>query len=239
VGAATLAVTGTVALAQFVVSALTSLSPGQVSGDAAAAALARPAVRPGHWVLRTERSVGCAVSGLRRTWTTADAGNEAWKARGQWWFMDSSSAPLLVSVSTCRDQPAVEVAPGQLGGGDVTVPGPGQTQIQAASERALFSYAGLGSLPRDPDALARHLGRLRLPAGTDLSQGGTRAFFLIYTLAGRAGIGLRLPLRPGSGLTQEIVLAPRTYRLMGYQVLRGQRIVSGTALLRMMLVPRP
>jgi hypothetical protein len=58
-------------------------------------------------------------------------------------------------------------------------------------------------------------------------------------VAGRAGLGLRLPLRFGSGLTQELVFAPRSYRLLGYQVLRRQRVVSGVAILRQALVRQP
>ena len=58
-------------------------------------------------------------------------------------------------------------------------------------------------------------------------------------VAGRPGIGLMLPMAPGSRLTQEIVLAPRTYHLLGYQVLRQRRVQSGNAILHRKFVQRP
>lgn len=58
-------------------------------------------------------------------------------------------------------------------------------------------------------------------------------------VTGRPGLGLVVPMRPGSRLTQEIVLAPRSYRLLGYQVLRHGRVLSGNAILRRVFVHRP
>jgi hypothetical protein len=277
-GAVTLAVVGAVALGQFLVSARSTPSPGQIGAAAAATARAQPSVQPGQWVLWTHTQVGCSAgNGVQRTWTTANAGTDAFLYHHKWQFTKGSSpgpgsSENLVGTSTCRQQPAVLVQPAQ-GGGMVTISGSSDAEVQAASQGPpQLSYASLGSLPRSPDALARYLGRLLLPPGTGLGRGGSRAFFLIYTVlstyvlpprltaelylalgaipgltvdphatdvAGRPGIGLVLPMGPGSRLTQEIVLAPRTYHLLGYQVLREQRVQSGNAILLREFVHRP
>ena len=275
-GAVTLAVVAGVALGQFLVSARSTPSPGQISAAAAATALAQPSVRPGQWVLWTEEQAGCSAGkGAERTWTTADAGNEAFLYHHKWQFMygsnrGSESMTNVGATTTCRQQPAVLVQPAP-GGGTVTISS--VAQLGAAQQGPpQLSYTDLGSLPRDPGALALHLGGLRLPSGTGLGRGGPQAFFLIYTVlstyvlpprltaelyqalgdipgltvdphaadvTGRPGIGLALPMGPGSGLTQEIVLAPRTYHLLGYQLLRERRVRSGTAILRLKFVHKP
>ena len=52
-------------------------------------------------------------------------------------------------------------------------------------------------------------------------------------VAGRPGVGFISPALPGAGNT-EIILSPRTYRLIGDDLLLGPRrqLVSGTAILR-------
>jgi hypothetical protein len=58
-------------------------------------------------------------------------------------------------------------------------------------------------------------------------------------VAGRHGIGFISPDLPGAGRT-EIIVSPRTYRLMGDDTLLGQhRILSGTAILHQALVSGP
>lgn len=275
-GAVTLAVVAAVALGQFLVTARRTPSPGQVSAAAAATALAQRSVRPGQWVLWTEKQVGCSAGkGAERTWTTADVGNAAFLYHHKWQFMygsssGSESTTNVGATTTCQQQPAVLVQPAP-GGGTVTISS--AAQLEAAQPGApQLNYTDVGSLPRDPRSLARDLGGLRLPSGTGLGRGGPQAFFLIYTVlstyvlqprltaelyqalgdipgltvdahaadvTGRPGIGLALPLGPGSRLTQEIVLAPRTYHLLGYQLLRERRVRSGTAILRLRFVHKP
>jgi hypothetical protein len=285
-GGLTMAVAAGVAVAQFLLPARTFPSPGQVAGGAAAAAVARPGVRPGQWVYWKNVTVGCTPGGVERTWTTADAGNTAYLYHHRFRFTGSSGGStgsvgsttiMAQAVPICHHQPVLitqsagVVQPARAGG-TLTISGPSPDQVTAAETgQPQFSYASLDSLPRDPQALAGYLGRLRLPV-TDLGRGDDQAFFLTYALlstyvlpprltaelyqalgdlpgltvdrhaadvAGRTGIGLRLPLRRGSGLTQELVFSPRSYRLLGYQVLRQHHVVSGTAFLRRALVPRP
>jgi hypothetical protein len=212
---------------------------------------------------------------VERTWTTADAGNEAFLYHHKWQIMygsnsGSESTTNIAATTACHQQPAVLVQPAPSGG---TITISSAAQLEAAQPGPpQLSYPDLGSLPRDPGALALDLGRLRLPSGTGLGRGGPQAFFLIYTVlstyvlpprltaelyqalgdipgltvdphaadvAGRPGIGLMLPMAAGSRLTQEIVLAPRTYHLLGYQLLRERRVRSGTAILRLRFVHRP
>jgi len=282
-GVLALTVAAGVAVAQFLLPARTQPAAGQLTGRAAAAALAQPGVRPGQWVYRKTTMAGCAPGGVQHAWTTADAGNTAYLYHHKFHFSESSSGSagsttiMAQAVPICHHQPALITQSGGViqparAGGTLTISGASPNQITAAETgRPQFSYASLDSLPRDPQALAGYLGRLRLPA-TDLGRGSAQAFFLTYALldtyvlpprltaelyqalgglpgltvdphaadvVGRPGIGLRITLRPGSGLTQELVFSPRTYRLLGYQVLRRQHVVSGTAFLRQALVPRP
>ena len=59
-------------------------------------------------------------------------------------------------------------------------------------------------------------------------------------VAGRPGIGFISPALPAAG-NSEIILNPRTYRLMGDDLLLGPRrhVISGTAILRKALVSGP
>ena len=109
-----------------------------------------------------------------------------------------------------------------------------------------ISYAGLSSLPRDPLALDRYLGRLHLPGW---GPAPVREFEVISNLltsyvmppaltaelyrslgdipgvtvdhhavdvAGRTGVGFQIALpKPFGGGTEELVINPHTYRLMG------------------------
>jgi len=116
-----------------------------------------------------------------------------------------------------------------------------------------ISYAGLSSLPRDPLALDRYLGRLHLPGW---GPAPVREFEVISNLltsyvmppaltaelyrslgdipgvtvdhhavdvAGRTGVGFQIALpKPFGGGTEELVINPHTYRLMGQQLLTAQ-----------------
>lgn len=258
----------------------------QVTEQAAAAARARPAVRPDQWLQVKKKVVGCQTSALVSAWWTADAGNWAEVSGGKIQSTlqarshgagaqgsDQSSQTLIMVPNSpiCRHQPVVLVQSGQ-GGGTVTISGPSNEQMAVAMAGVpTFTYAGLGKLPRDAGALARHLSRLPLRP-TGLGRGAYQAFYLTYALlssyvppprltaelysvlgdipgvtvaehaadaAGRAGVALRLPLRRGSALTQEIILAPHMGRLLGYELTKNGRLISGIAILRRALVPRP
>ena len=139
-----------------------------------------------------------------------------------------------------------------------------------------ISYAGLSSLPRDPLALDRYLGRLHLPGW---GPAPVREFEVISNLltsyvmppaltaelyrslgdipgvtvdhhavdvAGRTGVGFQIALpKPFGGGTEELVINPHTYRLMGQQLLTAQatgparHVLGGTAIMRRVLVSGP
>jgi hypothetical protein len=131
------------------------------------------------------------------------------------------------------------------------------------------SYSHLGSLPRDPRALDRHLARLMSGGGSAASREFTSIAMLLTSyvmpprltaelyralgdipgvtiddhavdVAGRPGVGFISPVLPGVGHV-EIILSPRTYRLMGDDVVLGPRhqLLQGTAILRQALVSGP
>jgi len=232
-----------------------ALTVHELAYRAAAAAGRQPAVPPGQWVFWREKTggPGCGTGcGTFHVWTTADSGHAAWVYRGR-----------VVSLGTgpFDGQPLPSLVPqGGWGVGSVT----GKIPV---------SYAGLRSLPRDPAALDRYLGRLNLPHLSGWGPPPVREFSIIEMMltsylmpprltaelyqalghipgvtvsdhavdvAGRQGVGFISPAQPGGG-RQEIILNPRSYRLMGDNLLWGprQRLLDGTAILQRALVSGP
>jgi hypothetical protein len=131
--------------------------------------------------------------------------------------------------------------------------------------RIPVSYADLGSLPRDPAALDRYLGRLHLPghdpapvreftiirdlltsyvmpplltAELYLALGDIPGLTVVHhavDVAGRTGIGFGIGAH---GLFRELILDPRSYQLMGQEVVnsRADGGTLGTAILQQALV---
>jgi len=130
-------------------------------------------------------------------------------------------------------------------------------------------YAALGSLPRSPQALDRYLGSLgqswlgtaaasefliieEMLGSYVMSPGLTSEFYLALgdipgvrvdrhavDAAGRNGIGFKLGAGAGD---EEIIVSPRTYQLMGQQVIGGSAAhpqLYGTAILRQAFVAGP
>lgn len=156
---------------------------------AAAAAVRQPLVRPGQWVFWHEKNagdVGCSPCTARTfdVWTTADSQHAAWVYKGK--VVSLGNGPF-------EGQPEPYVLPhgawavSELKGGPVEV-----------------SYADLGSLPRDPSALVRYLGHLKLP-GRDPAR--VREFGVIqdlltsYVMPPRLTAELYLALADISGVT--------------------------------------
>jgi hypothetical protein len=122
-----------------------ALTVHELAYRAAAAASRQPAVPPGQWVFWRERTggPGCGSGcGTSHVWTTADSGHAAWVYRGK-----------VVSLGTgpFDGQPLPSLVP------------QGGWAVGSQTGKTPVSYAGLRSLPRDPGALDRYLGRLRLP----------------------------------------------------------------------------
>jgi hypothetical protein len=155
---------------------------------AAAAAVRQPRVRAGQWVFWHEKQaadVGCShcLTGTFDVWTTADSQHAAWVYKGK-----------VVSLGTgpFYGQPEPFVVPhGGWSATEVTWQSP-------------ISYADLGSLPRDPRALVRYLGHLKLP-GQDPAP--VREFQVIqdlltsYVMPPRLTAELYLALADISGVT--------------------------------------
>jgi hypothetical protein len=219
-----------------------------------------------------EKAVGGKPAGIFQVWTTADSRKAAYVYNGKvrfvpWWC----GRPGTSSAGGCRQyigQPAVFVLPGGRG-----------VTMSSLTGTIPLRYADLGSLPSDPQALDRYLGRLHLPGWGPAPASEfevIKELLASYVMpprltaelyqalgdiprvtvdhhavdvAGRKGIGFRITLPPlaGGGI-DEIVINPRTYHLMGQQLMPSQpagsagsagHAESGTAILRQALVTGP
>jgi hypothetical protein len=126
-----------------------SIAVRELAYRAAAAAAAEPLVRPSQWVYWQEKAVaaplpqmpGSGTNAVFHVWTTADSRKAAWVYRGK--IVSLGKGPFL-------GQPLP--SPDRHGGWSVT----------SAEGKIPVSYAGLASLPHDPEALDRYLGHLNL-----------------------------------------------------------------------------
>jgi hypothetical protein len=109
----------------------------------------------------------------------------------------------------------------------------GNTGLGTGAARAFYLIQALLTTFVLPAALAAELYRAlaALP--------GLRVDAHATDVAGRPGVGLVFPAGRGSQLSQELILNPRTYRIQGFELIRHARVLSGTAILRQSLVPRP
>lgn len=156
---------------------------------AAAAAARQPRVRPGQWVFWQEkRAAGCShcSTGSFEVWTTADSEHAAWVYKGK--VVSLGKGPF-------DGQPEPFVVP------------KGGWTVDELTWNIPISYADLGSLPRDPGALVRYLGHLKLPGRPDPAP--LRAFEIIqdlltsYVMPPRLTAELYLALADISGVTAD------------------------------------
>jgi hypothetical protein len=235
------------------------LTATELAYRAAAAAARQPDVRPGQWVYRKYLTKESSRPTTTEFWTTADSVKAAWvSATGKIHYF-SGQASLGMAAAM------------------VQLPGHRSTYVGLLPISLPVKYADLGSLPRGPQALDHYLGRQPGPAVSKAAKEfmlidamltgyvmpprltaefyralgdipGVTADPHAVDVAGRPGVAFRIT-RQGLGAewTDEIILSPRTYRLMANEItLRpapgssGQApTVAGTAILREAVVSGP
>ena len=235
-----------------------ALTVRELAYRAAAGAAVQPAVRPGQWVFWQEKTGarGCGSGcGTFHVWTTADPQKAAWVYRGK--VVSIRFGPFI-------GQPQPSIVPQDGGGGWAVGGQSGKIPVSYAElsslprdPGALVRYLGQLSVPHprgwgSPAAraftiiemmLTSYVMPPRLTAELYRALGeipGVTVDDHAVDVAGRPGVGFISPAMPGAGNT-EIILNPRTYRLMGQDVLVGPRhqFVNGTAILRQTLVSGP
>jgi hypothetical protein len=246
-----------------------ALTVRELAYRAAASAARQPAVRPGQWVFWQEKPGGrsCGTGcGTYHVWTVADAQKAAWVQRGKvviighgplahvpfvgqlqpsmrvpWvvvpedrdagWVVGIRGARIPVSYadlsSLPRDSRALDRYLGQLNLRHRSGQGSAGAREFTIIEMMLTSYV---MPPRLTAELYRALGDI---PGVTVNEHAA-------DVAGRPGVGFISPALPGAG-HMEIILNPRTYRLMGADLLQGPRrqLDEGTAILREALVSGP
>ncbi len=236
------------------------LSVRELAYRAAAGAGRQPAVRPGQWVFWQEKTgarncgTGC---GTFHVWTTADPQKAAWVYRGKVVSIRFGPLPFI-------GQPQPSIVPQDRGGGWAVGGVNGTIPVSYAElsslprdPGALDRYLGQLKFPHRSgwgSAAAREFTIIemmltsyvmppRLTAELYRALGqipGVTVDDHAVDVAGRPGVGFISPALPGAGNT-EIILSPRSYRLMGDDLLLGPRreLVNGTAILRETLVSGP
>jgi hypothetical protein len=200
---------------------------------------------------------GC---GAFHVWTTADSQKAAWVYRGK----VVSIVPGPVGHVPFVGQPQPSIVPQDRGGGWAVGIASGRIPVSYAGlsslpreSQALDRYLGQLSLPHrsgwgSPAAreftiiemmLTSYVMPPRLTAELYRALGNIPGVMVndhAVDVAGRPGVGFISPAMPGAG-NMEIILNPRTYRLMGQDLLVGPRhqLVNGTAILREALVSGP
>jgi hypothetical protein len=236
---------------------------------AAAAAAAQPGVKPGQWVYWQEKAYSSPDSGPApnvtfEVWTTADASNAAYLSKGKVVFIPcgflgpkpgdcqsigqpvivhaengdqigGTSGKIPVSYADLSSLPRDPIALDRyLAGLDLRGWGPAPVREFEVIKELLTTYVMPPALTAE---LFRALGNIP----------GVTADQHAVDVAGRPGIGFRiaLPSDQGGGF-DELILDPKTFGLMGEQLILGQaagakagQIVAGTAILKTALVSGP
>jgi hypothetical protein len=233
----------------------------QLADRAAAAAATRPDPAPGQWMYWHETTTD-VVGGLRRAttqqvWTKADAAKAAFVDQGKVRFI----CPTPARPFSCRmiGQPQVLSADGHVLGvgyhiGPVPVSYADLSSLpriplaldrylatvsvieqRSAPDREFVMIEDLLTTYVMPPTLTAELYRaLAYIPGVTVSDHAVDA-------AGRRGLGFQFTDRgfPVPGVVDQILIAPQTYTLMGYQALRNGRLWQGTAVLTPAAVSGP
>ena len=234
------------------------LTATELAYRAAAAAARQPDVRPGQWVYRKYLTKESSRPGTTEFWTTADSVKAAWvSATGKIHYF-SGQASLGMAAAL------------------VKLPGHRSAYAGLLPSQLPVKYKDLGSLPHDPQALDHYLGRQPGPGvpkaakefmlidamltGYVMPPRLTAEFYRALgdipgvtadphaVDVGRPGVAFRITGHAlGAEWTDEIILSPRTYRLMANQITippapgssSQAPTVAGTAILREALVSGP
>lgn len=235
-----------------------TLTVTELAYRAAAAATRQPAVRPGQWVYRKYLTKDWSRPATTEFWTTANSRKAAWvsangkvhffsglaslgmtavpfkKVHGEWEYFGFGPFPVTYAElsSLPRGPMALDRYLGRLQPRDWGSNAHREFQIISELLTAYVMPPGLTA------ELYRALGDIP----------GVTADTHTTDVAGQPGIGFRLPVQDlGSGAAIEIIVSPRTYRLMAYEFVlprtpgpRSQALsIKGTAILQETLVSGP
>lgn len=234
-----------------------TLTVRELAYRAAAAAERQPQVRPGQWVYWKETHSRAPAS-VFQVWTTAGSTKAAFVAHGKVHFIHFPGGGLQFI-----GQPEGSALPGTgtTSGGETgtipvryadlgSLPRSPQALLRYLANLPLPHRSGWGPAPvREfmiiQELISTYVMPPRLTAELYQALGdvpGVTADPHAVDVAGRHGIGFLHGAGPAGGV-MEIILDPRTYRLMGYDLRLtpryGSRLISGTAYLRMALVRGP
>jgi hypothetical protein len=253
-------------------SATASSAVKELAYRVAAVAATRPNVRPGQWVYWQEKTVtapgkaaGPAGHETFQVWTTADSGKAAYLSKGKVVLM---SFPPCLHGAGCQSigQPVPATLPD--GQGQVVTGVAGKIPVSYTGLRSLprspvaldrylagLPLRGWGPAPvREFEVIKELLTTYVMPPA--LTAELYRALGNIpgvtvdrdaVDAAGRRGIGFQITLpRAAGGEIDQLVLDPKTYSLMGQQLILAPsagsaagRVLSGTAILSTALVSGP
>jgi hypothetical protein len=225
---------------------------------AAAAAERQPQVRPGQWVYWKETH-SRARSRIFQVWTTADSTRAAFVAHGKVHRIDFTGRGDRQYIG----QPEGSSLPGRgtVTGGETgtmpvkyadlgSLPRSPQALLRYLANLPLYHRSGWGLAPvREfviiEELLTTYVMPPHLTAELYRALGqvpGVAVDPHAVDVAGRHGVGFLHGLGPAGGV-MEIILDPRTYRLMGYELRLspsyGSRVIGGTAYLQVALVRGP
>jgi hypothetical protein len=233
----------------------------------ATVAATRPNVRPGQWVYWQETLVyapstaaGPAGHETFQVWTTADSGKAAYLQKGKVVLMPFQSCAHSAGCQYIG-QPVPTTLPDGQGetitglAGKIPVSYAGLSSLPrspVALDRYLASLPlrGWGPAPvREFEVIKELLTTYVMPPGltAELYRAlgnipGVTVDHDAVDAAGRRGLGFQVTLpRAAGGEIDQLVLDPKTYSLMGQQLIlaRSGRVLSGTAILSSALVAGP
>jgi hypothetical protein len=226
---------------------------------AAGAAERQPTVRPGQWVYWKETR-SRARSDIFQVWTTADSTKAAFVAHGKIHPIhfpgggrqyigqpEGSSLPGRGTV-TSGETGTIPVKYADLG----SLPRSPQALLRYLANLPLPHRSGWGPAPVRQfviieDLLTTYVMPPRLTAELYRALGdipGVTVDAHAVDVAGRPGIGFLHSVQPAAG-AEEIIIDPRTYRLMGTALIArpspgsAPRVLNGIAYLRVALVRGP
>jgi hypothetical protein len=226
---------------------------------AAGAAERQPQVRPGQWVYWKETR-SRARSSIFQVWTTADSTKAAFLAHGKVHrFHFPGGGPQYIGQPEGDSLPGTgTVTSGETGTIPVkyadlgSLPRSPQALLRYLANLPLYHRSGWGPAPVRQfviieELLTTYVMPPRLTAELYRALGeipGVTVDIHAVDVAGRPGIGFLHSVQPAAG-TEEIIIDPHTYRLMGTALIArpspgsAPKVLNGIAYLRVVLVRGP